>query len=139
MTLFWILLAIANLGLLGLLRPGNVPPRALLAVLDRILPPVPDDHRRLDRPHRTRRGTRGRHGLGAAQLERSTVNSRRVGLGARPIIGLARRRAEVSKITGAALRPARTDDMKRKTADMRGVQAASGHHPSCRRIEVPSC
>ena len=48
-------------GMLDLLRADNVPQRALLDVLDRILPPVPLDHWRIDQSDSTRR----RHGIGA--------------------------------------------------------------------------
>jgi hypothetical protein len=54
---------------LGLLRPGDVPQRALLAVLDRVLPSVPVDHRGIDRPHSTRRQHRIERALHEMPIE----------------------------------------------------------------------
>ena len=58
MTFLWILLAVLHVACWGLLRPGNVPQGALLAVLDRVRSPVPVDHRGLHGHDRTRRRTR---------------------------------------------------------------------------------
>jgi hypothetical protein len=55
MTLLWILLGIVYVACWVYFWPGDVPQRALLAVLDRLLLPDPVDRRRIDRTDTGRR------------------------------------------------------------------------------------
>jgi hypothetical protein len=66
MTFLSILLGIVYVACWIYFGLATVPQGPLLDVLDRVLPPVSVDHRRLDRPHRTRRRMRSRHCLAAA-------------------------------------------------------------------------